>query len=108
MLPYQAYHSVVAKNDFVTTMITSRGCPYKCTFCKLSFQKVLSRSANDVLAEMETIAALGIREIEVYDDTFTWSNLVTSTGTNVGFFNFFNGECGFFSLLYFSNHFIAN
>jgi radical SAM superfamily enzyme YgiQ (UPF0313 family) len=73
MLPYKEYHSVVAKNDFVTTMITSRGCPYKCTFCKLSFQKVLSRSAADVVDEMEVIAGLGIREIEVYDDTFTWS-----------------------------------
>jgi radical SAM superfamily enzyme YgiQ (UPF0313 family) len=73
MLPYRMYHSVVARNDFVTTMITSRGCPYKCTFCKLSFQKTLSRSADDVLNEMEQIAALGIREIEVYDDTFTWS-----------------------------------
>jgi anaerobic magnesium-protoporphyrin IX monomethyl ester cyclase len=73
MLPYKMYHSVVAKNDYVTTMITSRGCPYKCTFCKLSFQKTLSRSANDVLDEMDEIAKLGIREIEVYDDTFTWS-----------------------------------
>jgi hypothetical protein len=54
-------------------MITSRGCPYKCTFCKLAFQKTLSRSANDVLNEMEKIAELGIREVEVYDDTFTWS-----------------------------------
>jgi radical SAM superfamily enzyme YgiQ (UPF0313 family) len=73
MLPYRRYHSVVAKSDFVTTMITSRGCPYKCTFCKLAFQKTLSRSAEDVLREMEQIAKLGIREIEVYDDTFTWS-----------------------------------
>jgi anaerobic magnesium-protoporphyrin IX monomethyl ester cyclase len=73
MLPYKSYHSVVAKSDYVTTMITSRGCPYKCTFCKLSFQKVLSRSAADVIAEMKEIAALGIKEIEVYDDTFTWS-----------------------------------
>jgi radical SAM superfamily enzyme YgiQ (UPF0313 family) len=73
MLPYKEYHSVVAKADYVTTMITSRGCPYKCTFCKLAFQKVLSRSAEDVVNEMEVIASLGIREIEVYDDTFTWS-----------------------------------
>ncbi len=73
MLPYRMYHSVVSKRDFVTTMITSRGCPYHCTFCKLSFQKTLSRSAENVLAEMEQIASLGIAEIEIYDDTFTWS-----------------------------------
>jgi radical SAM superfamily enzyme YgiQ (UPF0313 family) len=73
MLPYRLYHSVVAKNDVVTTMITSRGCPYRCTFCKLSFQKTLSRSADNVLGEMERIAELNIREIEIYDDTFTWS-----------------------------------
>ncbi|HWI20081.1 MAG TPA: radical SAM protein [Vicinamibacterales bacterium] len=73
MLPYKSYHSVVAKSDYVTTMITSRGCPYKCTFCKLSFQKVLSRSAADVVKELKAIAALGIKEVEVYDDTFTWS-----------------------------------
>ncbi|MFC1975143.1 B12-binding domain-containing radical SAM protein [Chloroflexota bacterium] len=73
MLPYKRYHSAVAKSEFVTTMITSRGCPYHCTFCKLSFQKTLSLSAENVLAEMEQIAALGIREIEIYDDTFTWS-----------------------------------
>lgn len=73
MLPYEKYRSVLSKSDFVTTMITSRGCPYKCTFCKLSFQKALFRSAEDVVNEMEQIAALGIREIEIYDDTFTWS-----------------------------------
>lgn len=73
MLPYHRYSSVVSKADFVTTMITSRGCPYQCTFCKLSFQKTLSRSAQNVIEEMEQIAALGIKEIEVYDDTFTWS-----------------------------------
>ena len=72
-LPYRLYTSVVSKNDFVTTMITSRGCPYRCVFCKLPFQKTLSRRAENVLEEMEEISNLGIREIEIYDDTFTWS-----------------------------------
>ena len=73
MVPYRRYHSVVSKRDFVTTMITSRGCPHRCIFCKLYSQKTLSRSAENVLAEMAQIEALGIREIEIYDDTFTWS-----------------------------------
>ncbi|MBI4520065.1 MAG: radical SAM protein, partial [Gemmatimonadetes bacterium] len=55
------------------TMITSRGCPYRCTFCKLNFQKTLQRSADDVVEEFREIERLGITEVEVYDDTFTWS-----------------------------------
>lgn len=73
MLPYKKYTSVIGKNDYVTTMITSRGCPYKCTFCKLGFQKTLSHSAEYVIEEFQRIYDMGIREIQVYDDTFTWS-----------------------------------
>ena len=73
LLPYKKYTSVLSKNYFITTMITSRGCPHKCTFCKLYFQKTVSRSAKNVVDEMEEISNLGIREIEIYDDTFIWS-----------------------------------
>jgi anaerobic magnesium-protoporphyrin IX monomethyl ester cyclase len=54
----------------MTTMVTSRGCPFRCTFCKLNFQKTLLRSARNVVDEMKVIAGLGIDEIEIYDDTF--------------------------------------
>lgn len=73
LLDKELYGSVLSSTDLVTTMITSRGCPYKCTFCKLNFQKTLSRSAENVLEEFRQIAALGIKEVEIYDDTFTWS-----------------------------------
>lgn len=72
-LPITKYGSVLAHNRFVTTMITSRGCPYKCTFCKLNFQKTLQRSAASVVDEFREIQELGISEVEVYDDTFTWN-----------------------------------
>jgi len=73
LLPIKNYGSVLAKGDLVTTMITSRGCPYLCTFCKLNFQKTLAESADRVIEEFRTIHRLGIREVEIYDDTFTWS-----------------------------------
>lgn len=73
LLPLTAYGSVLAKDTLVTTMITSRGCPHKCTFCKLNFQKNIARSAQSIIEEFREIHALGIREIEIYDDTFTWS-----------------------------------
>jgi radical SAM superfamily enzyme YgiQ (UPF0313 family) len=72
-LPIEKYSSVLGKNRYVTTMITSRGCPYRCTYCKLNFQKTLQRSAENVVSEFCGIRDLGISEVEVYDDTFTWS-----------------------------------
>ncbi|MDQ2105348.1 B12-binding domain-containing radical SAM protein [Azospirillum isscasi] len=72
LLPVQAYGSVLSKGRYVTTMITSRGCPHRCTFCKLNFQKNLARSAASVVEEFREIHALGIGEVEIYDDTFTW------------------------------------
>jgi anaerobic magnesium-protoporphyrin IX monomethyl ester cyclase len=73
LLPVTNYGSVLSRGRYVTTMITSRGCPYQCTFCKLNFQKNIARSAASVVDEFKNIHALGIREVEVYDDTFTWS-----------------------------------
>ena len=74
LLPIDKYSSVLGKHKYVTTMITSRGCPFKCTYCKLNFQKTLQHSARYVIDEFEAIARLGISEVEVYDDTFTWSS----------------------------------
>jgi anaerobic magnesium-protoporphyrin IX monomethyl ester cyclase len=73
LLPLENYTSVLSSRPQITTMITSRGCPHKCVYCKLSFQKPVSHSAQHVVAEMKEIVQLGFREVEIYDDTFTWS-----------------------------------
>lgn len=73
LLPYKRYNSVINPNEFETTMITSRGCPHKCVFCKMHVQKVYARPAEQVIDEFREIAELGITDIQVYDDTFTWS-----------------------------------
>jgi anaerobic magnesium-protoporphyrin IX monomethyl ester cyclase len=73
MLPYKKYTNVVGHSEYVTTMITSRGCPFSCTFCKLAFQKTLCHSAEYIVDEFQRIYDMGIKEIQIYDDTFTWS-----------------------------------
>lgn len=73
LLPLDLYGSVLGKSGRTTTMITSRGCPHRCTFCKLNFQKTLARSAADVVEEFRAVKSLGVTEVEIYDDTFTWS-----------------------------------
>lgn len=73
LTPYKDYASLLTKQKPVTTMITSRGCPYKCTFCdRPHLGKIFrKRSAENVMAEMELCQNMGIKEILIYDDTFT-------------------------------------
>jgi len=69
------YTSLLGRDNIITTMFTSRGCPYRCTFCDRPFSPVLSgfrwRSATHVADEMERCLELGINEAFIYDDTFT-------------------------------------
>jgi len=75
LLDVKDYTSLLARNRIITTMFTSRGCPFRCTFCDRPYSPVLSgfrwRSAGHVADEMETCLSLGIREGFIYDDTFT-------------------------------------
>lgn len=69
------YTSLLGRDNVITTMFTSRGCPYRCTFCDRPYSPVLSgfrcRSAAHVADEMELCLSMGIREAFIYDDTFT-------------------------------------
>lgn len=73
LLPYKRYNSIIAKANPVTIMITSRGCPCKCVFCDRPHlgKSFRVRSAGNVVDEFDECYRLGIKEILVYDDTFT-------------------------------------
>ncbi|MFA6428772.1 MAG: radical SAM protein [Candidatus Buchananbacteria bacterium] len=73
LTPYQKYFSIIAKKNPTTTMFTSRGCPYQCLFCdRPHLGKIFrARSAKNVVAELLEIEKMGIKEIFIYDDTFT-------------------------------------
>ena len=72
LTPYKKYFSIVSPKRPVTTMFTSRGCPYKCLFCDRPHlgKNFRARSAENVVAEMEVCEKMGIQEIFIYDDTF--------------------------------------
>ncbi len=57
-----------------STIMTSRGCPYKCTFCSRSIEGMAWRahSAERVVDEFEELATkYGIKDVQIFDDTFT-------------------------------------
>lgn len=56
------------------SIISSRGCPFQCTFCSSSNfwgYKIRFRSAKSVLEEIKMLYDLGIRFIVFNDDNFT-------------------------------------
>jgi len=72
LAPYRKYFSVLSPRRPVTTMFTSRGCPFQCLFCdRPQLGKIFrARSAESVVDEMEECVKMGIQEIFIYDDTF--------------------------------------
>jgi radical SAM superfamily enzyme YgiQ (UPF0313 family) len=73
LLPNERYRYILSSGK-VTTMFTSRGCPYHCVFCdKAVFgSKWRARSAANVLDEIELVRRdYGIDSIIFYDDLFT-------------------------------------
>jgi radical SAM superfamily enzyme YgiQ (UPF0313 family) len=71
--PYRSYHSPLAARRPATSMMTSRGCPHDCLFCKRPHmgKRFRAKSPERVLEEMAQCEQLGIGEAFVFDDCFT-------------------------------------
>jgi radical SAM superfamily enzyme YgiQ (UPF0313 family) len=73
LLPMEKYDSIIGLYP-VSTMISSRGCPYKCNFCfkQPSDKKFRLRAPDKVVDEMEyLVRKYKIKEIMFYDDVMT-------------------------------------
>jgi len=64
------YSSIVGITGKLATMITTRGCPYKCTFCDVPYKKYRQRDLDLVMDEIEDCIKLGYEEFHFYDDLF--------------------------------------
>ncbi|MBI1987781.1 MAG: hypothetical protein HYS70_05490 [Nitrospinae bacterium] len=59
---------VLGKAGLMTTLITSRGCPFSCIYCGRFHigKRFRARSAHNVVDEMEKCVGMGIGELQVY------------------------------------------
>lgn len=85
-LPFPAWHLLPdlklykskSRRTPVVTMLTSRGCPYKCIFCSSSSKNSVfgprfrTRSPENVVKEIEYVTQrFGVKQIDILDDNFT-------------------------------------
>lgn len=74
LLPNERYYAVMSKRKNYTIMITSKGCAAKCNFCHIHSIPISFRQEDMVVAEMEECyAKFGIREMDIFDPSFTMS-----------------------------------
>ncbi len=68
-------HGAISKNFPTAPIITSRGCPYDCSFCAVNNiwqHKFRRRSPKNVVDEIEyLVKTFGVNEIHIEDDNFT-------------------------------------
>ncbi|HBL16974.1 MAG TPA: B12-binding domain-containing radical SAM protein [Elusimicrobia bacterium] len=81
-LPFPAWHLVrlgdyqhpLGRTQNAASVLTSRGCPFRCTFCSRGVfgRNYRVRSAESVLAELEALRSrYGVEEVYFVDDAFT-------------------------------------
>ncbi|HBG62608.1 MAG: hypothetical protein A2Y03_05665 [Omnitrophica WOR_2 bacterium GWF2_38_59] len=72
LLPNELYAEFPTERKNFTVMVTSLGCPFKCSFCEAGGTVFNPRSAETVVAEIEECYHKhGIREIDIFDYSFT-------------------------------------
>lgn len=67
LLPNERYHSFISQKKNFTIMLTSTGCPFKCTFCAIP-SAFRERTPKNVVDEIEVCYRdFNIREIDFFD-----------------------------------------
>jgi radical SAM superfamily enzyme YgiQ (UPF0313 family) len=70
LIRHLKYRSIVGASDNLATMISSRGCPCRCTYCDVPFKRYRQRSILSVADEIKECLDAGYSEIHFYDDLF--------------------------------------
>ncbi|MFH1773630.1 MAG: radical SAM protein [Methanobacteriota archaeon] len=73
-IPFPAREYFPLKEYGIMSLVTSRGCPYSCSYCSSTRfwrQRVRFRSPENVIEELKQISKLGFKLVRFMDSTFT-------------------------------------
>ena len=68
-----AYYYVLGRRATFTTLLTTRGCPFRCIFCSTPHGKFRMRSPANIADEIEACMQDGAEDFHFIDDTFNVS-----------------------------------
>lgn len=73
LVDYEKYDVTIKKTKYISSIMTTRGCPFSCSFCFHSVGRLwVARSPENVVDEIEyQVNNFGIKEICIFDDNFT-------------------------------------
>ena len=93
LIKNERYSNILTRRKNFTAMLSSRGCPYLCTFCDQKNPPYRYRSPESFVSEIkENYEKHNIREFDIYDSTFTANRkrvieickLIVEQGLDVG------------------------
>ena len=68
----ELYGSILSQRKNYTALMSSRGCPYRCTFCDQKKTPYRMRSPQSLVEEIKrNYYRFGIRDFDIWDSTFT-------------------------------------
>jgi anaerobic magnesium-protoporphyrin IX monomethyl ester cyclase len=71
LISMERYSHVLARGNQFSTLQSSRGCPFACTFCDIRKSGFRARTPENVVAEIRHMAEQGVDELFFVDDTIT-------------------------------------
>lgn len=74
LVDYTRYRCPLGTRKTMVPVVSSRGCPFHCTFCNSPDKMYVPRSMDKVFEEVLYIQSLGVDEIFFFDDLFNLTN----------------------------------
>lgn len=70
LFPLRCYRMPFNRHHPYAAVVASAGCPFVCRFCPFARTAFRLRAVDDVLAHLETVRRMGIRQVHFADWTF--------------------------------------